>query len=201
MTVSTCFALSLACLLPGVEFPLDAHSPAQKHCGAVAHGWLYPSSRSRLVRFVSETKVEGNDKVFVPFQTTGFIFILKDTFSISVAEPLDVLLFKYKDGSLSRTGSDFAVDRHPKRLSFSDAISGVLNEVVCEGLGVLCKWLLSHKECVPRSGEKWGLLPNFGMYEAVVGNDPGDLQKFTVTWPNTGSGFEKTVCTFTVVLR
>jgi len=165
----------------------------------VAHGWLYPSGGTGIVRFVSETKVEGRPKIFVPFQTSGFIFLLNDTFSISVAQPDDMLLFKYKDGALSKIGTNLSADRHPKQLSFSDAISAALDEVLCEGIGGICKMLLSHRGGAVGTNQESGSFANGGSFEAVVGDDPGALQKFTVTWLNTGSGLEKTVCTFTTV--
>jgi hypothetical protein len=166
----------------------------------VAQGWLLPSVHSRIIRFVSETRVQGNPQVFVPFQTSGFIFLLNDTFSISVAEPNEVVLIRYKDGLLSKTGSLLSTDQHPKRLGFSDAFSGALEEVASEGVGRFCKTMMSRKGETLRRYEKSGSLSGGALFEAVVGDNPGDLQKFTVTWPNMGDGVQKTVCTFTVVL-
>ncbi len=200
MMASITFALLLAWSPSGRGMPSSTPHYAHKHSVAVAHGWLSPSVHSRIIRFVSETKVEGNHKVFVPFQTSGFIFLFNDTFSISVAQPNDVLLLKYKDGSLSRTGSVLSADRHSKRLSFTDALSGALDEVVSEGVGEFCKTLMSRKGDTLRSYEKVSSLSSGAHFEAVVGDNPGDLQKFTVTWPNMGDGVQKTVCTFTVVL-
>ena len=199
MTKSMSIVLPLTWLLIGHGGPVNARIPAGNQGAAVAHGWLYPSGATRIVRFVSETKVEGHPKTFVPFQTSGFIFLLNDTFSISVSQPDDVLLLKYRDGLLSRTSSVVSEDQHPKRLSFSDAISETLNEVACDGLGGLCKKLLSHKGGAVGRNQQGSLLPNLGMFEAVVGDDPGDLRKFTVSCPIAGSGLQKTVCTFTVV--
>ena len=198
--MTTSFALLLAWLPNGERMPSNGLLQAQKQGATIAHGWLFPSVRSRIIRFVSETKVEGNQRVYVPFQTSGFIFLLNDSFSISVAQPNGVILFKYKDGSLSKTGSDLSADRHSKRLSFSEAVSVALDEVVCEGVGGFCKTLMSRKGDTLRSYEKGGSLSSGGWYDAVVGDDLGDLQKFTVTWPNMGDGVQKTVCTFTVVL-
>ncbi len=172
----------------------------RKQTAAVPRGWLFPAVHSKIIRFVSETKVEGNHGVYIPFQTSGFIYLLNDTFSISVAQPNEVLLFKYKDGFLSRMGSAPSTDWHPRRLSFANAVSGVLDEFVCEGIGDFWRKVVSHHGEALKTYEKSGSLSSGARFEAVVGDGPGDLQKFTVTLPNLGGGVEKTFCTFTVIL-
>ncbi len=164
-------------------------------------GWLSESERSRVVRFTSETKVEGNHKIFVPFQTTGFIFLMNDTFTVSVAEPNDVLLFKYKDGLLSRTDAHQSADPNPKKMNFSDAISSALDESVCNGIGKFCKVLLSERGRPLTASQKWYSSPTGALYEVVVGTDSRDLQKLTVSWPSTNGDRTQTLSTFSVILK
>jgi len=198
MKICILFAVALARLLNGTGGPKTANLAVDRNKATVERGWLFPSGGTKIVRFISETKVEGHPKVYVPFQTSGFIFLLNNTFSVSVAQPDAVLQFKYKDGALSKIGSDLFVDRHPDRLTFADAISRALDEAACDGIGDFCKMLLSWKGSGLGRNQN-GILASGGSFEAVVGNGPGALQRFVVTWPNAGQGIHKTICSFTVV--
>jgi len=198
--MSMTYVLLLPWLLTGIGTSPGPVLRPHMQSAKIAHGWLFPSDRSRVVRFVSETKVVNNPTVFVPFQTSGFILLFKDSFSISLATPTDVLLFKYKDGALSSSGSDLSASRHSKRMQFSQALSEVLDEVACEGVGGFCNALMSRKSDRLSSNEKSGSLPRGKWFEAEVGDDACDLRKFTVTYPNIRDGVQKTICTFTQVL-
>jgi len=161
-------------------------------------GWLYAGGRSRLVRFVAASDAPDQPDTFFPApQTSGFIFIKDDTFTISVAEPFGSAQLEYKRGVLTKTGLGDFVSRKGERIKFEEALSSALRETLCDSLGDYCRELLANRTSATTPQTIHGT-----RFEAVLGKGRGALQKFTeltgtARLPGTS---KRTVCTFTVLI-
>ena len=164
-------------------------------------GWVYPANESRIVRFVSETVVPGHSDIFVPFQTSGFIILRKGGFSISMAGITGTELLEYEDGLLKKTKTGLTNDQSSVSTDFAGALASSLNDVACEGVGDICRELLSTSpnaiNTVMRGKDSRG-----DSFEAVIGTGRGALLKYTLHRLSKVPGWEhRTVCTFYVLVN
>lgn len=174
--------------------------------GLTANGWLFAGGSTKVVRFVVASDDPGNANVFFPSpQTSGYIVMARDTFSISVAETWGTALLEYQSGVLrekcmiaSEGGLGDLRPRHGgERLSFGRAFGAAMKEVTGSILFEdFCQELLA-KPTVGNSARK---VHGEG-YEAVFGAGRGALQSYTEVTPWRGSKhtFKRIVCNFIVV--
>lgn len=165
-------------------------------------GWLYRGGQPRLVRFVTVSDAPDAPDLFFPApQTSGFIFMKDNTFSISVAEPWGGGQLVYKQGVLTITGiGDFA-SRKGERLTFEEALSISLGEIGCASLRRFSADLLENRTGstanqneIRRGSQQEG-------FDAVLGKARGSLSEFTEFLPVfSRPGISKrTICTFKVL--
>lgn len=170
-------------------------------------GWLYRGDEPRFVRFQVVSDDPGNSNaVFLAPQSSGFIFMKGDSFTVSVAEPLGSALLEYRKGVLNeRCLGDSEGDlggfrpRNGERLTFEEAFSKAMDEVATGPLGMICCDLLESSDVLK---VRKVIHRNNGpgaSSDIVLGPGRGALLSYSVTYPPTSYGVTRRLtCTFTV---